>query len=148
LLGAALLLDLVLWSLVLLGVERIHEPADYARRHYLSFVFPYSHGLLGVCLLATLAGLATELVLRGRAGAHGAAAVVAVAVLSHWLLDAVVHVPDLPLLGASSPKVGLGLWEHVPAAIAVEAGVTAAGFRLFMGGHRSAGCGWPDWRSW
>ena len=30
------------------------------------------------------------------------------AVASHWLLDLLVHVPDLPLAGNDSPKVGLG----------------------------------------
>src|SRR5262249_9659429 len=31
-------------------------------------------------------------------------------VLSHWILDLLVHYPDLPLYPGNSPKVGLGLW--------------------------------------
>ena len=44
-----------------------------------------------------------------------AAALVGAAVASHWLLDLIVHVPDLPLAGNDSPKLGLGLWRHVGA---------------------------------
>ena len=32
---------------------------------------------------------------------------------SHWLLDLVMHTPDMPLLDDDSTKVGLGLWDHV-----------------------------------
>ena len=42
------------------------------------------------------------------------------AVASHWLLDLVVHVPDLPLVGNDSPKLGLGLWRHFELSVALE----------------------------
>jgi hypothetical protein len=50
------------------------------------------------------------------------------AVLSHFLLDLPVHTPDLPLLGDSSPKIGLGLWNHRAIATAVEVAALAAGW--------------------
>jgi hypothetical protein len=31
-------------------------------------------------------------------------------VFSHWILDFIVHPPDLPLFLSGSPKLGLGLW--------------------------------------
>jgi hypothetical protein len=37
---------------------------------------------------------------------------VAAASFSHWVLDLVVHVPDLPLYD-NTAKVGLGLWRHI-----------------------------------
>ena|SRR5437899_5719279 len=43
---AALALDRILWILVLAGFERVDIPTDFARRHYLVFTFPHSHGLL------------------------------------------------------------------------------------------------------
>jgi hypothetical protein len=38
------------------------------------------------------------------------AMVIGLVVFSHWLLDFIVHLPDLPLVLNDSPKVGLGLW--------------------------------------
>ena len=61
------------------------------------------------------------------------------AVFSHWLLDALVHVPELPLAGAGSLKVGLGLWQSMPAALVVEALVVFAGLWLFAPGARLSG---------
>jgi hypothetical protein len=47
------------------------------------------------------------------------AIVVGAAVLSHWVLDFITHRADLPLW-PGGPKVGLGLWNNVPATVAVE----------------------------
>lgn len=61
-----------------------------------------------------------------------AAALVAAAVFSHWLLDGLVHVPELPLAGADSMKVGLGLWQNMPVALAVESAIVVAGLFLYV----------------
>jgi hypothetical protein len=45
--AAALLLDVVLWLLVLIGWESVTIPADFAGTHQPVFVFPYSHGAGG-----------------------------------------------------------------------------------------------------
>ena len=59
---------------------------------------------------------------------------VGAAVFSHWLIDALVHQPEMPLAGASSPKVGLGLWQNMPIALAVEALIVVVGLFLFVPG--------------
>jgi hypothetical protein len=42
-------------------------------------------------------------------------------VLSHWVLDLIVHIPDLPIYwGKNTPKVGLGLWNQVWLTMALE----------------------------
>jgi hypothetical protein len=69
-----------------------------------------------------------------KSGRFRAAALVGAAVVSHWLLDALLHVPELPLLGADSTKVDLGLWQSMPVALAVEAAIVMAGLYLFMSG--------------
>lgn len=43
---ATLFLDVILWVFILLGIESIRVPADFQQRHYLTFFFPYSHGLV------------------------------------------------------------------------------------------------------
>ena len=133
--AAALLLDLVLWLLVLLGWESIAIPADFASAHQPEFVFPYSHGLLSSVLWSVLAGAAAFAWSARRGMAPWRIAVlVAAAVFSHWLLDALVHLPELPLAGPGSPAVGLGLWQRMPVALAVEAGFVAVGLWLFLPG--------------
>jgi hypothetical protein len=59
---------------------------------------------------------------------------VAAAAISHWPLDALVHRPELPLAGATSPTVGLGLWNHMPVALATEAAIVVLGLTRFVRG--------------
>lgn len=135
--AAGLLLDLVLWLFVLLGWESVTLPADFASTHQAEFVFPCSHGLLAAAVWSALAG-AAAFVSYGRLGPSKVrvAALVAAAVFSHWLLDALVHRPEMPLAGAGSAKVGVGLWQHMPAALAVEAAIVVIGLCLFIPGCR------------
>jgi hypothetical protein len=132
---AAVLLDVVLWVLVLLGSESVTIPADFADTHQARFVFPYSHSLLAGIGWSALAGVAAFFWYPHLAPAKArAAALIAAAVFSHWLLDALVHAPELPIAGADSAKVGLGLWDTMPVAIAVEAIIAVAGLCLFVAG--------------
>jgi hypothetical protein len=60
-----------------------------------------------------------------------AAIVIGALVVSHWLLDAVVHVPDLPVL-PGGPVVGAGLWNHRTASLLLELGLLAAGTAVYV----------------
>jgi hypothetical protein len=125
---AALLPDLVLWTLVMLGVESVVVPPGFSSEHYLTFIFPWSHGVAASLAWSAAAGLVTWGALgrafprRGRAGV-----IVAAAVLSHVLLDVLVHVPDVPLLGEGSTLLGLGLYRRMPLALALEISIALAG---------------------
>lgn len=130
---AALLLDAVLWFFVLLGWESITIPANFSIAHQPQFVFPYSHGLLASIAWSALAAAVVFLWhSRLKEATSRAAALVAAAVLSHWFLDALVHLPELPLGGANSVKVGLGLWQNMPLALVIEAFVVSLGLYLFV----------------
>ena len=130
---AAVLLDFVLWLLVLLGWESVTIPANFKVTHQPEFVFPYSHGLLASLGWSALAGFATFLWYpRPNHARLRAAALVSAAVFSHWLLDALVHAPELPIAGAASIKVGVWLWQTMPVALAIEAFVALAGLSLFI----------------
>lgn len=133
--AAALLLDLVLWLLVLVGWEAVTIPANFSETHQPAFVFPYSHSLLASALWSAIAGTAAFLVYsRHPTLKWRAAFLVAAAVFSHWLLDALVHQPELPLAGTGSPVFGLGLWQRMPVACVVEAATVMAGLWLFIPG--------------
>jgi hypothetical protein len=136
--AAALLLDLLLWLFVLLGWESVAIPADFARQHQAQFVFPYSHGLLASVVWSTAAA-GVVLIFYSGPGRSRAAALIGVAVLSHWVLDAVVHRPELPLAGLGSHPVGLALWNDMPVALALESTLVLVGVYLFTFGSRSGG---------
>lgn len=137
--AAALALDALLWAFVLLGWESVVIPVDFARTHQPEFSFPCSHGLVASLAWSALAGAA---VFAGSAHPNAVrwrvAGLVAAAVLSHWLLDTLVHRAEIPLAGAGSATVGLGLWESMPLALTVEAAIVAVGLWLFVSGSSLA----------
>jgi hypothetical protein len=133
---AAFLADFLLGIFAAFGLEQAHVPPDFASRHYLTFTFPYSHGLVSLLLWGILlGGLLCWLDRRDRTRAF---LVVAALVFSHFLLDALVHVPELPLLGENSPKIGLALWNHLPLELTLETLMAIAGLAIYwrLGGSR------------
>ncbi len=131
--AASLLLDVLLWLFILLGWESVTIPAHFPQTHQPEFVFPYSHGLLASVAWSALAGACVFLLCPRRREARWRASVLAAAVVfSHWLLDALVHRPELPLGGAMSPTVGVGLWNDLPVALALESALVAAGGYVFF----------------
>lgn len=136
--AAAVLLDILLWVFVLLGWESVRFPADFASSHQPAFAFPYSHGLLASFAWSALVAVFAWALGRDRR----LAALLAAAVFSHWVLDFLVHRPELPLAGASSSGLGLALWDWMPAALLLEAAITVGGVALFL-----AGSGWPRARA-
>ena len=94
---AALLLDFLLWLFVLIGWESVAIPADFARAHQPELTFPYSHGLVASAVWSTLAAVAAFALYSSLRTRWRAATLVGVAVLSHWVLDGLVHRPELPL---------------------------------------------------
>lgn len=131
---AALFHDFLLGILVLLGLEQIHIPADFAQTHYLTFTFPYSHGLVASIVWSALAFGITYAVLprwstkeRKQAGLA-----IALTVFSHFVMDWFVHIPEMPLLGENSPKLGLSLWNNLPLALGLEVGLVLIGFIYYL----------------
>jgi hypothetical protein len=132
--AAALLLDIVLWILVLLGWESVAIPADFSATHQADFVFPYSHGLVASVAWAGIAGVLGWIRADDRAARLRLAALLVAAVFSHWVLDALVHKPELPITGSASQTVGLGGWDSMPLALALEAAIVTLGLWLFLQG--------------
>lgn len=71
---------------------------------------PYSHGLFMSLVWALLAGGIACLVFRDRR----AGIFMGLVVFSHWILDFIVHAPDLPIFFDASHALGLGLWTSGP----------------------------------
>ena len=134
---AALFLDVALWLFVLVGWETVTIPATFASTHQAEFTFPYSHGLFAGVLWSALAGaIGSAWYSHLDTGKWRVAALLAAAVFSHWLLDFLVHRPELPGVGAGSPKFGLGLWDSMPVALMVEAAIVVVGSWVFVAGSQ------------
>jgi hypothetical protein len=109
----------VCWSvLVMNGIEKVRIVPGFTEGSPLDLYYmPYTHGLIGALALSVVFGAIALLFVRSRPLAI--VAIVAGAVFSHWLLDLVVHVPDLPLFD-NSDKVGFGLWRWLWISLPLE----------------------------
>lgn len=109
----------VVWSiLVLLGVEKLHIVPGFTQANaYDLYYMPYTHGLPGAIVLSVVFGAVVAATVARRRGV--AFLVVSAAAFSHWILDLIVHVPDLPLYD-NTDKVGFGLWRHVAISFPLE----------------------------
>ena len=126
---AAFLSDFLLGIFGALGMEQAHVPPDYATRHYLTFTFPYSHGLVPLIVWGIL--FAAIFCWVDRQDRVRAFWILAALVFSHFILDGLVHVPELPMLGQNSPKVGLALWNHMPLELTLESLMALAGLVVY-----------------
>ena len=127
---AAFLADFLLGMFALLGLEQAYVPADFASRHYLTFTFPYSHGL--VSLIAWGIILGALLSWKEVNNRQRVFLVIAGLVVSHFLLDGLVHARELPLLGDTSPRIGLSLWNYMPFELTLETVMIAAGVLIYF----------------
>ena len=127
---AAQLVDIAWALLVLGGIEKVRiVPGITAANPLDLYYMPYTHSLVATLLWAAAAAVACRLVFHWKG--WSAAAWIGVAVLSHWVLDWLVHRPDLPLYG-NAAKVGLGLWNHVGISIVLEALVLLGGVWTYV----------------
>jgi len=116
LIAAPILLDLLWPIFLLIGSEHVviqPNSNPFLRLEFISY--PLSHGLVAVVGWATLFAALYFGIARYAWGAI----VILIGVISHWLLDYVVHRPDLPLY-AGSRLLGLGLWNHRWLTMAIE----------------------------
>jgi len=126
---AAQFVDLLWPTLLLVGLERVAIAPGITRVTPLDFThYPISHSLLAVLIWGVGFGAVYSLLRRYPRGAW----VCGLAVVSHWLLDLVVHRPDLPLAPGLPVLVGLGLWNSLPITLFVELGVFVIGVGLYV----------------
>jgi len=127
---AVQLLD-VLWApFVLLGIEKVRIVPGITKASPLDLYYmPYTHGLLTAIGWSIVLGAAYQLI--ARPSAARSSVIVGLAVFSHWMLDLLVHRPDLPLYD-NSAKVGLGLWNAPAIELPLEALILLGGMWLYL----------------
>lgn len=124
----------VLWAIfVLTGVEKVRiTPGITATNPLDLYYMPYTHSLVAALFWSGLGLIAYRFVGRG---AGYAAFLFAAAIFSHWVLDLVVHRPDLPLYD-DTYKVGFGLWNYPALALALESSLLFGGIVLYLRSSR------------
>jgi hypothetical protein len=127
LLLATFFLDVVFIFFAIGGLEKI-SPVDPANPNAYggSLIHAYyTHSLVGALLLSAMAGLFAG----WRWGKRGGY-VIAGVVFSHWILDLIVHRPDLPILPGNLgnlPLLGFGLWQYPAVSAIVELALVVGG---------------------
>ena len=125
---AAQLADMLWPVLLLFGLERVSfVPNSNPFLRAVFDAYPISHSLLTLLAWAALFAW----LYRSRTGYARGATVVALSVLSHWLLDFATHRPDMPLY-PGGPTVGLGLWNSAAGTVAVEGAMFVVGVRIYL----------------
>lgn len=133
---AAQLVDFAFFGFALVGLEHFRLTPQATLTNALDlYDMPYTHSLLGTV------GFAAGWIVGARvAGERIAAAWLGgLVVASHWLLDWLVHAPDLTLLGAGY-RHGLGLWNWPMIEMPLELGLVAVALVLYA--SRTAARGW------
>jgi hypothetical protein len=124
----------VLWSiLILLGIEKVRiVPGITATNPFDLYYMPYTHSLVAAAAWSALVFLGYRMFVSQRSGGRDRPALfLALAIFSHWILDLLVHRPDLPLYD-NAHKVGLGLWNYPMPTFALEAAILFGGMWVYM----------------
>ena len=125
---AAQWLDLIWPLFLLLDIEKVKiEPGNNPFLTIDFYYYPFSHGFLIVLIWASIFGGIYYLVKRNAKGAL----ILSGLVISHWVLDWIAHVADLPLAPGLGYKTGWGLWNSVAATVMVEGSIFLLGVFLY-----------------
>ncbi|MEO1490278.1 MAG: hypothetical protein AAFR88_12710, partial [Pseudomonadota bacterium] len=125
---AAQLIDWAFFGLAIVGVEKVRiDPQATVMVPLDLYYYPFTHSLLASLIWALGFGLLVGFWQRNAL----AGALSGLVVLSHWVLDWVVHRPDLSLMG-SPPYYGLGLWNYPEIAMPLEIGMTLGAYLYYV----------------
>lgn len=118
----------LLWPIFLaFGLENVRivpgitavSPLDFTR-------YPFTHSLLADFGWALILAGIYLVFKKNRRGAF----VIWACVMSHWVLDYIVHRPDLPLYPGSR-LFGMGLWNSVAGTLLIEGGLFVIGVIIY-----------------
>jgi len=120
--------DLLWPDLLLLHVEKVSIQPGNAKFPLDFIYYPFTHSLAMSFLAAAIFSSVCWLINKD----IRTAIVLGICVFSHWVLDLVVHGPDLPLYPGASPKVGLGLWNWPWLAALAEGALFIIGMAFYL----------------
>ncbi len=129
----------MLWPVFLgLGLEQVAIEPGNTLVTPLNFIsYPYSHSLVMLLMWAALFALTYLLVSKASVNRRTAAITLGVLVFSHFILDVITHRPDMPITISGATRIGLGLWNHPGATLAVESLLFIAGATIYNSATRA-----------
>lgn len=134
---AVQVLDFAWAGLNLAGIEKTRIVEGFAGNNPLDLHYmPYTHSLGMSLVWAVGAAFLFGLVFRKQAKAG--AIIFGALVFSHWLMDLIVHRPDLPLWFGMQ-KIGFGLWNNPVIANILELGLFLVGMIWYLSKTSSVG---------
>lgn len=140
LVAGAQLIDIGWAALVIAGIERGSVDPTLPGSALVLEHMPYTHSLPAAIAWSLGAAVVARYALRV---VWPAAIAIAAVVFSHWLLDLLVHRPDLELY-PHGPKAGFALWDLPVAEQAVEIGLIAIAAIFWTAQRIRAGLkAWP-----
>jgi len=105
------------------------------------YYMPITHSLTGAILWSAVGGIVLNFAVKARN--MKTAVVLAVAIFSHWVLDLIVHRPDLPIFSDAGTKLGFGMWNYFWPEFALELLLVVAGIQWWLKTEREAGASTP-----
>lgn len=134
-LGAAFvavqLVDFAWAGFILTGVEHARITPGYLALSDLElYDMPWTHSLVAALAWSVLAAIIYALLDR-KSGLPAAIAIGAL-VFSHWVLDLIVHAPDLALYPGGAERFGFALWDNPPLWALAEIGLFALCFVIYL----------------
>ena len=138
--AASQLIDIGWSAFIIAGIERASvDPALPGSTLVLEHM-PWTHSLPAVFAWSAGAAILVLLLLRLPIWAS---AIVGLTVLSHWVLDLLVHRPDLELWPGGE-RLGFGLWNYPVPEQAVEIGLIALCGAAWVASRKTLGrMAWP-----
>lgn len=129
----------MLWPVFLgLGLEQVAIEPGNTLVTPLNFIsYPYSHSLVMLLMWAALFALTYLLGSKASVNRRTAAITLGVLVFSHFILDVITHRPDMPITISGATRIGLGLWNHPGATLAVESLLFIAGATIYNSATRA-----------
>lgn len=125
---AAQLVDWAFFLLAIVGIEKLRLVPGITTMNSLDlYHMPYTHSLAGSAIWAIGFGMVIWLVTRNLVGATWGALVV----MSHWLLDLLVHRPDLTIAGGET-RYGFGLWNAPSIEMPLEIGIVLLAYWFYI----------------
>ncbi len=134
------LIDIGWSSFIMAGVEHASADPSLLGSTLVLYDMPWTHSLPGAAAWSVGAAVLCLVLLRLSVWPS---VLVGLSVFSHWLLDLVVHRPDLQLY-PGGPKVGFALWNYPVPEQAVEMGLLAVFAAAWVASRKAQGrTAWP-----
>ncbi|KAA3633518.1 MAG: hypothetical protein DWP97_08970 [Calditrichaeota bacterium] len=131
---AVQLVDIFWTILIFFGIERVEIVPGITEANPLDFVYyPFTHSLVAFIIWSLIVGLIVYFgKIKSSLSKKSLSLLLGFGVFSHFILDLLVHRPDIPLMGTDSIKLGIGLWNYSALAYILEMVIFIGGVFIYF----------------